>query len=151
MDRGRECDAHGLHRLHATFGQFDLDSQYRSLTAAYLNNTNAVLELARRAGKVGEVAGAARSADAQFVQARAQYDGKTYFEAARLAHSGYRAVLNAALAAGVDVQAYRWYEHLSGLSTQGQKPRVSKTFVPQPGAVSFPEETKEQRLKRLAP
>ncbi|BDP41132.1 hypothetical protein DAETH_11010 [Deinococcus aetherius] len=137
--------------LAVTFGQFNLDSQYRYLTSAYLNNTNAILELARRAGKVNEVRGAAQSADAGFVKAKARYDAMSYFEAAQLAHSSYRSVLNAALSAGVDVQPYRWYQNLNGLSAQGKKPRTSKTFLPQPGAVLFPEETKEQRLKRLAP
>ena len=41
--------------LSRTFGQFNLDSQYRYLTAAYLNNTNAILELVRRANKAGSV------------------------------------------------------------------------------------------------
>ncbi|MEF2276680.1 hypothetical protein V3W47_00080 [Deinococcus sp. YIM 134068] len=137
--------------LAVTFGQFNLDAQYRYLTAAYLNNTNAILELTRRAGKASAVSSAAVSADSQFVQAKARYAGMSYFEAAQLAHSGYRAVLNAALTAGVDVQAYKWYENLNGLSTSGRKPRVSKTFLPQNGAVIFPEETAEQRRKRLAP
>ncbi|EYB68782.1 hypothetical protein DEIPH_ctg017orf0139 [Deinococcus phoenicis] len=139
--------------LAKTFGQFNLDAQYRYLTAAYLNNTNAVLEVVRRAGQASKVSTAAQSADSLFAQAEGKYDGLAYFDAAQLAHQGYRAVLDAALAAGVNVQPYKWYEHLSGLSTQSvkRKPRVSHTFTPQPGAVIFPEETREQRELRLAP
>lgn len=140
--------------LSREFGQFNLDSQYRYLTAAYLNNTNAVLELVRRAQKAGSVSSAAQSADSKFGQAKAKYDALDYLGAAQLAHDGYRSVLNAAKAAGVPVTAYKWYENLNGLDglsvTPGAKMRFSPTFKAQTGVVVFPEETAYQRKLRLS-
>lgn len=139
--------------LSRTFGQFNLDSQYRYLTAAYLNNTNAVLELVRRAQKASSVSSAAVSADTRFAQAKARYDAMDYLGAAQLAHEGYRSVLNAAKTAGVPVEAYRWYENLNGLENLSVKPtqkaRFSPTFKAQTGLVVFPEETPQQRRLRL--
>ena len=103
--------------LSRTFGQFNLDAQYRYLTAAYLNNTNAILELTRRAGKVAGVQGAARSADSLFAQAQREYAALNYLRAAELGHQGYRAVLDAAAAAGVQVQAYNRFRPTSGTRT----------------------------------
>lgn len=140
--------------LSATFNQFNLDSQYRYLTAAYLNNANAILELSRRAGQEKAVAAAAQSADTLFAQAKDKYNALSYLDAASLAHQGYRQVVDAAQAAGVNVQPYKWYENLSGLSGQsvgGKKALYSPNFLPHKGAVVFPEETSEQRAKRLAP
>ena len=138
--------------LSRTFGQFNLDSQYRYLASAYLNTSNAVLQLARQGGQEARVAGAAGTADSLFAQAQARYDAMNYLEAAQLAHQGYRQVLDAAQGAGVKVEGYKWYQNLNGLSTQAlaAKPRYSRTFLPQKGAVVFPEETRAQRLKRLA-
>ncbi|WP_221088339.1 zinc metalloprotease [Deinococcus aquaedulcis] len=136
--------------LSRTFGQFNLDSQYRYLTAAYLNNTNAILELTRRAGKASGVGSVVVNADSLFTQAKAKYDALDYLGAAQLAHQGYRAVLGAAQTAGVSVQGYKWYENLNGLQAQNvaAKPRVSKTFQAQQGLVIFPEETPMQRKLR---
>ncbi|ALW89230.1 hypothetical protein [Deinococcus actinosclerus] len=139
--------------LSRTFGQFNLDSQYRYLTAAYLNNTNAILELVRRANKAGTVSSAAQGADSKFVQAKTKYDALDYLGAAQLAHEGYRSVLNAAKSAGVPVTAYKWYENLNGLEGlsvgKGAKMRFSPTFKAQTGVVVFPEETAQQRKLRL--
>lgn len=139
--------------IQPEFSQFNLDSQYRYLTAAYLNNTNAVLSLSRSAGKEKDVATAAASADSLFAQAKAKYDALAYLDAATLAHQGYRQVLDSAKAAGVNVQGYKWYQNLNGLSTQpaGAKAKYSPTFLPQKGAVVFPEENSQQRANRLAP
>ncbi|GGR80096.1 hypothetical protein [Deinococcus sedimenti] len=140
--------------LSRTFGQFNLDSQYRYLTAAYLNNTNAILELVRRANKASPVSIAAQSADSKFSQAKTKYDALDYLGAAQLAHEGYRGVLIAAKAAGVPVTAYKWYENLNGLEGlsvgQGAKMRFSPTFKAQTGVVAFPEETANQRRLRLS-
>lgn len=140
--------------LSRTFGQFNLDSQYRYLTAAYLNNTNAILELVRRANKASSVSSAAQSADSKFVQAKTKYDALDYLGAAQLAHDGYRSVLSAAKSAGVPVTAYKWYENLNGLEGlsvgQGAKMRFSPTFKVQTGVVAFPEETAYQRKLRLS-
>ncbi|MVN89207.1 hypothetical protein GO986_20950 [Deinococcus sp. HMF7620] len=137
--------------LSRTFGQFNLDSQYRYLTAAYLNNTNAILELTRRAQKVSGVSSAALNADTLFTQAKAKYDALDYLGAAQLAHQGYRAVLGAAQQAGVAVQGYKWYENLNGLQglSAAKKPQYSPTFKAQKGLVIFPEETPLQRQLRL--
>ncbi|MBZ9751459.1 hypothetical protein K7W42_11350 [Deinococcus sp. HMF7604] len=137
--------------LSRTFGQFNLDSQYRYLTAAYLNNTNAILELTRRAQKVSGVSSAALNADTLFTQAKAKYDALDYLGAAQLAHQGYRAVLGAAQQAGVAVQGYKWYENLNGLQglSAAKKPQYSPTFKAQKGLVIFPEETALQRQLRL--
>jgi len=138
--------------LSSDFGQFNLDAQYRYLTAAYLNNTNAILEITKRAGKVEGVKSAALSADTLFGQAKAQYDSLNYLEAARLGHQAYRSVLDAATAAGVSVQAYKWYENITGLSAQSAKvkPRISRDLLPKQGAWILPEETPEQRKMRLS-
>lgn len=139
--------------LSRTFGQFNLDSQYRYLTAAYLNNANAALESVRRAQKASALGSAARNADTLFTQARTKYDALDYLGAAKLAHEGYRAVIDAANAAGVKVEAYKWFENLNGLENLSLKPQVkarySPTFRPQPGLVIFPEETAYQRALRL--
>lgn len=136
--------------LSRDFGQFNLDSQYRYLSAAYLNNANAILELGRRADREGSMTAAATSADALFAQAQNDYNALNYLEAARKAHQGYRAVLDAAKTAGVAVQPYKWYQNLNGLSLNKGKPAYSRTFLPQKGAVIFPEENTFQRSKRLA-
>ena len=124
------------------FGQFNLDSQYRYLTAAYLNNTNAVLQLVQQAGKdkVQAVIPAAGNADGLFAKALSSYDSMNYLDAATQAHSGYRAVIDAARSAGVNVQAYKWYERLDGLSL-GQKaqPRRANNFLPVKGTAIRPE------------
>jgi hypothetical protein len=135
--------------LSRDFGQFNLDSQYRYLSAAYLNNANAILELGRRADKEGAMIAAAASADALFAQAQSSYDALNYLDAASKAHAGYRAVLDAAKTAGVAVEPYRWYQNLNGLSQGQGKPAYSRTFLPQKGAVIFPEENTFQRSKRL--
>lgn len=135
--------------LSRDFGQFNLDSQYRYLSAAYLNNANAILELGRRANKEGAMTAAAVGADALFAQAQSSYDALNYLEAATQAHAGYRAVLDAAKTAGVTVEPYKWYQNLNGLSLGGSKPAYSRTFLPQKGAVIFPEENTYQRSKRL--
>lgn len=135
--------------IQPTFSQFNLDSQYRYLTAAYLNNTNAILQLARQAGKEADLARVATEADALFAQAKTKYSALAYLDAAQSAHTAYRNVLNAAVASGVNVQAYKWYNNLDGLSVGGSKARVSTNFLPKPGAVIFPEETLDQRNRRL--
>ena len=126
------------------FGQFNQDSQYRYLTAAYLNNTNAVLELVQQAGKdkVLAVNPAAKNADGLFAGAIASYQNMEYLAAATQAHTAYRAVIDAARSAGVNVQAYKWYERLEGLSL-GQKaqPRRADNFLPVQGTAIRPETT----------
>lgn len=124
------------------FGQFNLDSQYRYLTAAYLNNTNAVLELVQEAGtdKVQAVNAAAGNADTLFASALSNYQNMNYLEAASQAHSGYRAVIEAARSAGVNVEAYKWYERLDGLSTAAKpQPRRVNNFLPVKGTAIRPE------------
>lgn len=135
--------------IQPEFSQFNLDSQYRYLTAAYLNNTNAILQLAREAGKESSLATTATDADGLFAQAKASYDNLAYLDAARTAHEGYRKVVDAAVAAGVKVEGYKWYNNLNGLSAGTGKARFSASFLPQKGAVVFPEETMWQRKKRL--
>ncbi len=126
------------------FGQFNLDSQYRYLTSAYLNNANAVLELVQQAGKdkVQAVTAAAKNADGQFAGAITSYQNMEYLSAAKQAHTAYRAVIDAARSAGVNVQAYKWYERLDGLSL-GQKaqPRRADNFLPVQGTAVRPETT----------
>ncbi|GHG03613.1 hypothetical protein GCM10017783_15150 [Deinococcus piscis] len=136
--------------LTFSFGQFNLDSQYRYLTAAYLNNTGAILEIARRAGKVAQLAPTAVSADNLFAQAQAEYDAMNYYRAAELGHQAYRSVLDAARSNGVEVEGYKWYQNLSGLSKSNAKPRVANNLLPHQGAVIFPEETPFQRSLRLS-
>ena len=136
--------------LTFSFGQFNLDSQYRYLTAAYLNNSGAILEIARRAGKTAQLAPTAVSADNLFVQAQAEYDAMNYYRAADLGHQAYRLVLDAARQNGVEVEGYKWYQNLSGLSKANAQPRVAKNHLPQRGAVIFPEETPYQRALRLS-
>ncbi|ULH17146.1 hypothetical protein MF271_18620 (plasmid) [Deinococcus sp. KNUC1210] len=128
--------------LSRDFGQFNLDSQYRYLTAAYLNNAGAVLQLVQQAGtdKVAAVRSVAQSADAQFAQALSSYRAMNYLDAATQAHSAYRSVIDAARAAGVSVQAYKWYERLNGLSLgQAGVPRRVNNYLPVQGTAIRPE------------
>ncbi|MBB6098607.1 hypothetical protein HNR42_002041 [Deinobacterium chartae] len=138
--------------LSNEFGQFNLDSQYRYLTAAYLNSANAILGKAEQAGKVNDLKAAAQRADSEFARAVAAYRNMQYFEAARAAHDAYLRVVNSAKSAGVNVQAYRWYESLTPLAVgqRSTQPRISNSFAPTPGAVIFPEETDFQRQLRLS-
>ncbi|MDO4262768.1 MAG: hypothetical protein Q4C67_01065 [Deinococcus sp.] len=136
--------------LTFSFGQFNLDSQYRYLTAAYLNNAGAILEIARQGGKAAQLAPTAVNADNLFAQAKAEYGAMNYYRAAELGHEAYRSVLDAAQQNGVQVEGYKWYQNLSGLSQQGAQPRVAKNHLPQKGAVIFPEETPYQRALRLS-
>ncbi|WP_019586503.1 hypothetical protein [Deinococcus apachensis] len=139
--------------LAKTFGQFNLDAQYRDLTTAYLTNANAILALTRSAGKVADVRSAAQGADQTFRSAVNAYNARQYRAAADLAHQGYRAVLDAARAAGVSVEGYRWYDRLGPLSTQAAtaRPRAVNHMRPVQGPTLRPEETPAQRAKRLAP
>jgi hypothetical protein len=135
------------------FGQFNLDSQYRYLTAAYLNNTNAVLELVQQAGKdkVQAVNAAAKSADNQFASAIGKYQNLDYLGAADQAHTAYRAVVDAARSAGVDVQPYKWYERLEGLSLGKEQPRRVNNYLPVKGTAIRPESTEYLMKLRMAP
>ena len=139
--------------LSRDFGQFNLDSQYRYLTAAYLNNAGAVLQLVQQAGqdKVTAVKTVAQAADAQFAQALASYRDLNYLDAATQAHSAYRSVIDAAKAAGVNVQAYKWYERLDRLSATQATPRTVNNFLPVQGAVIRPESTEFLNRLRRAP
>jgi hypothetical protein len=136
------------------FGQFNLDSQYRYLTAAYLNNAGAVLELVQQAGKdkVQAVSAAAKSADGQFASAIGKYQNLDYLGAAGQAHAAYRAVVDAARSAGVNVQPYKWYERLEGLSV-GPKaiPRRVNNYLPVKGTAIRPESTEYLMKLRMAP
>lgn len=138
--------------LSKTFGQFNLDAQYRYLTTAYLTNANAILALIQGAGKVADVRSAVRQADQTFRSAVSAYDARQYYNAANLAHQGYRAVLDAARSAGVSVEGYKWYERVGALSTQSlTRPRAVNHMRPVQGPTMRPEETPAQRAKRLAP
>ena len=138
--------------LSKTFGQFNLDAQYRYLTAAYLTNSNAALQLVRNSGKVPELRGAAQQADRTFASALNAYQARNYRAAAELAHQGYRQVIDAARQNGVSVEGYKWYDRIGQLSTE--RPNAARKvnhLRPVKGPVQRPEETPAQREKRLAP
>lgn len=138
--------------LYKTFGQFNLDSQYRYLTAAYLNNTSAIVQLAREAGASKEAAlrTTVRAADSSFASAVKAYQGMDYLTAAKTAHDAYRSVVSAAQAAGVNVQAYRWYEKINALAVNAAaKPLKVNNLRPVKGIAIMPEETSWQRQLRL--
>lgn len=139
--------------LTKEFGQFNRDAQYRYLTTAYMSNANAILELAVGAGKVNDTRAAVVGADQKFAQAKAAYAARKYLAAAQLAHDGYRAVADAAKAAGVSVQAYKWYDRVDQLSASRVAPKAVNHMRPiqGQGPVVRPEETPYQRSKRLAP
>lgn len=137
--------------LGRTFGQFNLDSQYRYLTSAYLNNASAILGALQDNGKAKVTDADAKSADALFRQADAAYQGMRYLEAAQLAHDGYRKVVAAAQGAGVNVPAYQWFNRLSTQAIGEQAaPRRATNFLPTQGTAIRPEETKFQRQLRLS-
>lgn len=135
------------------FGQFNLDSQYRYLTAAYLNNAGAVLELVQQAGrdKVQAVNAAVRRADGQFASALGKYQNLDYLGAAEQAHAAYRAVIDAARSAGVSVQPYKWYDRLEGLSLGQGQPRRVNNYLPVKGTAIRPESTEYLTKLRMAP
>jgi hypothetical protein len=139
--------------LTTDFGQFNRDSQYRYLTAAYLNNTNAVLQLVQQAGKdkVQAVKPVARTADGLFGRALNSYQDMNYLEAATQAHTAYRSVIDAARKAGVQVDAYKWYERLEGLSVGQNPPRRVNNYLPVQGTAIRPETTEFLTKLRLAP
>ncbi|MHA0035985.1 hypothetical protein [Deinococcus sp. PESE-13] len=138
--------------LSKTFGQFNLDAQYRYLTAAYLTNSNAILQLVRNSAKVPEMRSAAQQADRTFASALNAYQARNYRAAADLAHQGYRQVIDAARQNGVSVEGYKWYDRVGQLSTE--QPRAARKvnhMRPVQGPVQRPEETPALRAKRLAP
>lgn len=137
--------------LAKVFGQFNRDAQYRYLTTAYMTNTNAILTLTQNAGKVDGVRSAVQGADQTFQSAVNAYQNRQYQRAAQLAHSGYRAVLDAARAAGVSVEGYKWYDRVDALNTQNVKARAVSHMRPVQGPTQRPEETPALRAKRLAP
>ena len=138
--------------LSKTFGQFNLDAQYRYLTTAYLTNSNAILQLVRTSAKVPDVRGAVQQADQTFLLAQNAYQQRHYLDAADLAHRGYQQVLGAARAAGVPVEGYKWYDRIGQLSTEPLRvARKVNHMRPVKGPVQRPEETSAQREKRLAP
>ena len=130
-----------------------MDAQYRYLTAAYLTNANAILALTDGAGKAAATGAAVRSADQTFKTALSAYQSRRYLEAATLAHTAYRNVVTAAKGAGVDVQAYKWYDRVDALSTSKLGPKTANHMRPiqGQGPIMRPEETPAQRIKRLAP
>ena len=138
--------------LSKTFGQFNLDAQYRYLTTAYLTNSNAILQLVRNSDKVPDVRAAAQQADQTFAAAESAYQARRYREAADLAHQGYLKVLGSARQAGVSVEGYKWYNSIGQLSVeQKHVARKVNHMRPVKGPVQRPEETPAQRTKRLAP
>ncbi|WP_278913950.1 hypothetical protein [Deinococcus wulumuqiensis] len=138
--------------LSKTFGQFNLDAQYRYLTTAYLTNSNAILQLVRNSAKVPDVRGTVQQADQTFLLAQNAYQQRHYLDAADLAHRGYQQVLGAARAAGVPVEGYKWYDRIGQLSTEPLRvARKVNHMRPVKGPVQRPEETSAQREKRLAP
>ncbi len=96
-------------------------------------------------------AAAASAADTLFAQARRATTPWTYLDAARLAHAGLPRGAGRGQERRGDVQAYKWYQNLNGLSVGQGKAAYSRSFLPQKGAVVFPEENTFQRSKRLGP
>lgn len=138
--------------LSKIFGQFNLDAQYRYLTAAYLTNSNAILKIIQDSDKVADVRAAVQRADSKFAGALSSYDARSYYDAAGQAHAGYAEILNAARSAGVQVEGYKWYNKVGQLSVE-TKDTVRKVdhLRPVEGPVQRPEETPFQRELRLAP
>jgi hypothetical protein len=95
-------------RVNFDFSQFDRDNMDRWLTAAYLNQANALLPRILASPRAGQAGALLTSADGQAAAALAAYDWMDYRAAARQALGAYNDVLRAAALAGVQVEPEAW-------------------------------------------
>jgi hypothetical protein len=90
------------------FSQFDRDNMNRYLTAAYINQANAVLAMIAASPRAGQVATLVLQADAAAAAALNAYDDMNYSGAAGDAKSAYERVLAAAATIDVPVEPQSW-------------------------------------------
>ncbi|NKQ52858.1 hypothetical protein HFP15_08185 [Amycolatopsis sp. K13G38] len=90
--------------LDKDFGQFDHDTLDRTLTAAFVNEANAVLARIDAGPRASEVADLVTAADDTATAALEDYQAMNYGSSVSKANSAYRTVLEAAARAGVPVE-----------------------------------------------
>lgn len=94
--------------LNWDFSQFDRDNMSRYLTAAYVNQANAILESVVKSPRAGQVAGPLTAADGLAAQALMAYGGMDYGTAAARAKEAYWTVVDAARAINVKIEPQSW-------------------------------------------
>ncbi|HEX6737489.1 MAG TPA: hypothetical protein VF310_04350 [Vicinamibacteria bacterium] len=95
-------------RVNFDFSQFDRDNMDRWLTAAYLNQANALLPRILASPRAAQAGALLTSADGQAAAALAAYDRMDYRAAARLAKGAYDDVSAAAAQLGLKVEPEAW-------------------------------------------
>jgi hypothetical protein len=90
------------------FSQFDRDNMNRLLTAAYINQANAVLAKIYASPRAGRVTGKVLAADTKAGEALVRYQAMDYLGALTWAHEAYELVLGAAVQIAVPVEPQSW-------------------------------------------
>jgi hypothetical protein len=111
--------------LAAGFSQFDRDNMNRWLTAAYINQANAVLAMIGKSPRAGQVASLLPAADAMAKAALDAYQEMNYAQAVAKAKGSYGRVLSAAAAIGVKVEPQSWQ---ADYKAKGRSPKFVDTL-----------------------
>ena len=95
--------------LNSDFSQFDRDNMNRDLVAAYVNESNSILQKIEANPHAGAVDAVVSSADLDATAALADYQSMNYQAAASSAKSAYQKILNAAAQIGIQVEPESWH------------------------------------------
>jgi hypothetical protein len=94
----------GYNQIENDFGQFDLDTSNRLLTAAYINEANSILGRIAASPRAGQVAGAVHDADSSAANALNAHAASNWAGAVLLAKDAYDRVLAAAEQINVHIE-----------------------------------------------
>ena len=94
--------------LNSDFSQFDRDNMNRDLVAAYINESNSILQKIEASPHAGQVDAIVGLADLDAAAALAQYQSMNYQAAAEKAKSAYQKILNAAAQIGIQIEPEAW-------------------------------------------
>ncbi len=90
--------------INYDFSQFDRDNMNRWLTAAYINQSNAILPKILEKPQAGQVADLLATADAHAAAAIVAYKNMDYLNASTFSKAAYQTVLNAAAQINVHIE-----------------------------------------------
>ena len=94
--------------LNADFSQFDRDNMNRYLTAAYVNQANAILPQILASPRAGQISSLLTAADGQAADALTAYGEMSYADAAASAKAAYQNVLTAAARINIQIEPQAW-------------------------------------------
>jgi hypothetical protein len=94
--------------LNNDFSQFDRDNMNRYLVAAYINESNSILQRINASPRAREVDAIVSSADLDATAALTHYESMNYLRAATKAKSAYEKIVNAAAEINVQIEPQPW-------------------------------------------